>query len=79
MQTILIVDDDLAILVAWARILRFKNFRIATATDPVAGLAAANDLHPDLIVTDRLMPGTDGIEFCRQLKLSPKLAVVPLS
>lgn len=78
MQTILIVDDDSATLAAWARILRFKNFRVTTATDPAVGLAAANALYPDLIVTDREMPGTDGIEFCRQLRLSPKLAEIPI-
>ncbi len=78
MQTILIVDDDPAMIVAWGRILRLKSFRVATARDAEAGLAAANDLHPALIITDRNMPGMDGIEFCRQLKLNPKLAGIPI-
>jgi CheY-like chemotaxis protein len=78
MHTILLVDDDPALIVAWERILRLKNFRVATAREAKAGLAVANDLHPALIVTDRDMPGTDGIEFCRQLKRNPKLAKIPI-
>ncbi|WP_081072871.1 response regulator [Burkholderia cepacia] len=78
MQTILIVDDDPAIIVAWSRVLRLKNFGVATARDAEAGLAAANDLHPALIITDWHMPGMDGIEICRQLKRNPKLAEIPI-
>ncbi|WP_322032834.1 response regulator [Paraburkholderia sp. J76] len=78
MQTILIVDDDPAIIVAWKRILRLENFEVASAGDAEAGLAAANVLHPGLIVTDWHMPGMDGIEFCRQLKRNPKLAKIPI-
>lgn len=78
MRTILIVDDDPAIIVAWRRILRLKNFEVASAGDAEAGLAVANDLHPDLIVTDWHMPGMDGIEFCRQLKRNPQLAEIPV-
>lgn len=78
MRTILIVDDDPAIIVAWRRILHLKNFEVASAGDAEAGLAVANDLHPDLIVTDWHMPGMDGIEFCRRLKRNPKLAGIPI-
>ncbi|WP_322062780.1 response regulator [Paraburkholderia sp. J63] len=78
MPTILIVDDDPAIIVAWKRILRLKKFEVASAGDTDAGLAAASVLHPGLIVTDWHMPGMDGIEFCRQLKRNPKLAKIPI-
>ncbi|QBR03617.1 response regulator [Paraburkholderia pallida] len=78
MQTILIVDDDPAIVVAWSRILRLKKFGVAIARDAEAGLTAANDLHPALIVTDRHMPGMDGVEFCCRLKCNPKLAEIPI-
>ena len=44
----------------------------------VAGLAAANEAHPALVITDRSMPGMDDIEFCRQLRLEPKLARIPV-
>jgi CheY-like chemotaxis protein len=78
MQTILIVDDDPALSIAWGRILSLKGFRVATARDAEAGMAAAADLHPALIITDRGLPGMDGIEFCRALKCDPRLAVIPV-
>jgi CheY-like chemotaxis protein len=77
-QTILIVDDDPALIVAWGRLLRLKSFRVATARDAEAGLAAATDLRPALIITDRGLPGMDGIEFCRVLKRNPRLAEIPV-
>ncbi|QBR04216.1 response regulator transcription factor [Paraburkholderia pallida] len=78
MQTILIVDNDPAIIVAWRRILRLKDFEVATARDADAGLAAANDLLPALIITDRNMPGMNGIEFCHRLRRNSKLTKIPI-
>ncbi|MGY6157474.1 response regulator [Paraburkholderia graminis] len=78
MQTILLVDDDRSVLTAWKRILQLEGYRVETASDGKAGLAAANQVQPVLVVTDRSMPGMDGIEFCRQLRREPKLAGIPL-
>lgn len=77
-QTILIVGDDPSLIVAWERLLRLKGYRVATARDAEAGLAAATDLCPALIITDWGLPGMDGIEFCGILKGDPKLAKIPI-
>jgi CheY-like chemotaxis protein len=78
MQTILLVDDDRSILIAWKRILQLEGYRVETASEGEAGLAAVNKVQPVLIITDRSMPGMDGIEFCLQLKRDPKLAGIPV-
>jgi CheY-like chemotaxis protein len=78
MRTILIVDDDPAIIVAWSRIFQLKNFGVATAKDAQAGLTAVHELCPALIITDWHMRGMDGIEFCRRLKRDPDLAKIPI-
>jgi CheY-like chemotaxis protein len=78
LPTILLVDDDQSILKAWSRILRFEGFHVETASDGVAGLAAAKKVLPSLIITDRLMPKMDGIELCRLLKSEPTLAAIPV-
>jgi CheY-like chemotaxis protein len=78
MQTILLVDDDQSILVAWKRILRLEGYRVETASDGAAGLAAAQEVEPILIITDRSMPRMDGVELCRQIRLEPKLAGIPV-
>jgi CheY-like chemotaxis protein len=51
-----------------------EGYRVETASDAEAGLAAANRVQPVLVITDRSMPGMDGIEFCHQLRCEPKLA-----
>jgi CheY-like chemotaxis protein len=78
MQTILLVDDDRSILVAWKRIMQLEGYRVETASDGEAGLAAADKVRPVLIITDRSMPGMDGIELCHRLRREPKLARIPL-
>jgi CheY-like chemotaxis protein len=78
MQTILLVDDDRSLLIAWRRMLQLKGYGVETARDGESGLAAAKELHPALVITDRSMPGMDGVEFCRQLKSEPTLARIPV-
>ena len=78
MQTILLVDDDRSILIAWRRLLQLNGYRVETASDGGSGLAMANGVHPALVITDRSMPGMDGIDFCRQLRREPKLAGIPV-
>lgn len=77
-RTILLVDDDVAIVKAWKRILELAGYRVVTAGNGNAGLVAASEEKPDLIVTDRSMPAMEGIEFCRQLKLDLELARIPV-
>jgi DNA-binding response OmpR family regulator len=59
-RTILLVDDDVAIVKAWKRILELAGYRVVTASNGNAGLVAASQEKPDLIVTDRSMPAMEG-------------------
>jgi response regulator RpfG family c-di-GMP phosphodiesterase len=62
-EKILFVDDDSNLLSSLERSLR-RQFNIDTATGGEAGLAKMADAAPyDVIVSDRQMPGMDGIEF----------------
>ncbi|MFL9959242.1 response regulator [Paraburkholderia nemoris] len=76
MQTILLVDDDHSIRIAWKRILQLEGYRVETASDGEAGLDVARRMQPVLVIVDRSMPGMDGIEFCHRLRREPKLASV---
>jgi CheY-like chemotaxis protein len=78
MQAILLVDDDQSILVAWKRIMQLEGYRVETAGDGEAGLAAPDKVRPVLVITDQSMPGMDGIELCHRLRREPKLARIPL-
>ncbi|MFM0367088.1 response regulator [Paraburkholderia sediminicola] len=78
MKTILVVDDESSIVTAWKRILQLEGYQVVTASNGREGLVAANEDKPDLIITDRLMPIMDGVEFCRRLKLQQELARIPV-
>lgn len=66
-QVVLIVEDNLEILQYISDALSV-DFLILTATNGREGLLQAQQYHPDLIISDVMMPGTDGIEMTRQLK-----------
>lgn len=76
--TVLVVDDepDLVELLQYA--LEAEGFRVLTAPDGVAGLAAAEDEKPDLVVIDVMMPRMDGIELTEQIRERAALRLTPI-
>jgi len=78
MATILIVDDLAANRKVLATLLRCEGHRLLEAGDGVAGLAAVHAEHPDLVITDVLMPVMDGYEFIRHLRLDPATSRIPV-
>jgi PAS domain S-box-containing protein len=76
--TILIVDDlpaDRAILVT---LLRDEGHRTLEAADGSEGLAVARAEHPDVVITDMLMPVMDGYELVRLLRIDPDTSTIPI-
>ncbi|HST06802.1 MAG TPA: PAS domain S-box protein, partial [Gemmatimonadaceae bacterium] len=71
MATILVVDDLPANREVLVALLRYKGHRLLEAEDGDQGLAVVRAEHPDLVITDVLMPVMDGYEFVRQLRLDP--------
>jgi two-component system response regulator MprA len=66
---VLVVDDDPKILSLLRRGLSFDGYAVDTAVDGEAALAAARDRPPDVVVLDVMLPGVDGLEVCRRLRL----------
>ncbi len=58
-------DDDIRELVAFS--LEDEGYRVEQAADGLRGLELANELQPDLIVLDLMLPGRDGLSVCREL------------
>jgi PleD family two-component response regulator len=78
LPTVLIVDDvpaNLDILVAH---LQQENIELVVALSGEEGVSLATQLKPDLILMDVMMPGIGGFEACRQLKLNPSTATIPV-
>lgn len=76
---ILVVDDDLQILPLLQRGLAYEGFEVYTAVDGEAGLIAAKQNQPHLVLLDIAMPGLDGFEMCRRLRLQEDIAIIMLT
>lgn len=75
---ILAVDDDLMNLKLVSAALGREGFEIVTATDGKEGYQKAEELLPDLIILDVMMPEMDGYQVCSQLRKNPKTANIPV-
>ena len=73
-QLILVVDRDPHIRELAAHYLNAAGFAVEFALDGNAALAQARALHPDLIITEILVPHLDGLALCRRLKAAPETA-----
>ncbi len=76
--TILVVDDLAANRRVLVDLLRGQGHRLFEAADGRAGLDIVRAEHPDLVITDLLMPVMDGYEFVRQLRLDPNWRLTPI-
>jgi two-component system cell cycle response regulator len=75
---ILIVDDEPAVVEAFAEQLRRAGYDCLGAGGGLAALQAAQDEGPDLVLLDVLMPDLDGFEVARRLKGNLKTAGIPI-
>ena len=68
MSRVLVVEDDPAILRGLCDNLRAEGHEVLQATDGEAGLRAAREDRPDLIVLDLMLPKLSGYEVCAKLR-----------
>jgi two-component system response regulator MprA len=78
-ERILIIEDDPAILKVLQRGLAYEGYTVDVATDGRSGLNIAHDHHPDLVILDWMLPGMDGLEVCRRLRLQGGLPILMLT
>ena len=75
---ILIVDDRVENREYLVTLLGYHRYRLLEASSGAQALAIARVDHPDLVISDILMPTMDGYEFVRQLRADPALAATPV-
>jgi len=78
MATVLIADDDAAVRRLLAAVLRPRGHTIIEAVDGEQALQLAESKHPELILSDLLMPAMDGYELVRRLRTGPATAQTPV-
>lgn len=75
---VLIVDDQPDILMLLDIFFRQQGFTVSQARDGQAGVDAARELVPDVIVMDIQMPRKTGIEAVRELRADARFAATPI-
>jgi DNA-binding response OmpR family regulator len=79
MAKILHVEDDPIMLTAIARILRKHNYEVISASDgKVAFEILENNKDFDLIISDLMLPYSNGIEILQKVKTDPELRDIPV-
>jgi DNA-binding NarL/FixJ family response regulator len=77
-KRLLVVDDEPNLLRAVAACLKAGGYDVSTARSGREALLQLAGAVPDLIVSDIRMPGMDGYQLARQLRGSPRTALVPV-
>lgn len=78
MATILVVEDHAMSRQMLSTLLGNMGYHVLEAADGVEALALAQSDHPDLIISDILMPTIDGMEFVRQLRTGAATVETPV-
>lgn len=77
-QVVLVVDDAIDSIHMLNDVLEESHFTVLVALEGAQALTITKNIRPDIILLDAIMPNMDGFETCRQLKLNPQLADVPI-
>lgn len=76
--TILVVDDDLGTRLSISDYLELSGYSVVTANDGQEALTMVDNYHPDLIVTDIIMPRINGYELVRRVRQQPTFRLLPV-
>lgn len=69
---VLVVEKDPHVRELEAHFLAQAGFSVEFVADGLSALEHAQRLHPDIIITEILVPKLDGLALCRQLKADPR-------
>jgi len=75
---VLVIDDSNTIRRSADIFLKQGGYQVLLAEDGFDALAKVNDLRPDLVFCDILMPRLDGYQTCAIIKRNPQFSAVPV-
>ena len=78
MSNILVIEDDDIMLKAIRNILRKDGHEVITAKDGKEAFEKLDNEQYDVVITDLMMPGTDGKAFCRKIKEEECTSHIPV-
>lgn len=78
MTKVLVAEDEPALLESFCELVKGLGHRCVSAIDGTEAIEVARREHPDLVVTDLMMPGKTGLDLIRALRADPALSRVPV-
>jgi CheY-like chemotaxis protein len=78
MKTILLVDDEYALVEILTELLQGQGYRVVSATNGREGLTLLPIERPDLVVTDFMMPLSDGRELLEGMRALSEFKSIPV-
>jgi len=80
MLKILIIDDEAPIRKLLRKLFEKNEYKVLEATNGIQGIKLFNEQHPDLIISDLIMPEKEGLETIRDIKkLNPHVPIIAIS
>lgn len=77
MKKLLLVDDEESIQIVYREEFEDEGYQVISAIDGTVGLEKFREEEPDLVILDIQMPGINGVEVLRQMKmLRPTVPVI---
>ncbi|NWF67567.1 MAG: response regulator [Chloroflexi bacterium] len=77
MSTVLLIDDNIALLENIADLLQLEDFAVITATRGLDGVSLARQRLPDLVICDIMLPDIDGNHVLKTLRADAACAETP--
>jgi DNA-binding response OmpR family regulator len=77
-EHILVIEDEPAVQTLLRKQLAAHGFEVTIAADGLDGLMKLEQLKPDLMICDVMMPNLDGIEFVKAVKAHPATQAIPI-
>lgn len=77
-KIILCIEDEREMIDLFKIILGRRGFRVSGALGGEEGLQRAEEIEPDLILLDLMMPGLDGWEVLQRMRASDRLQKIPV-
>jgi two-component system response regulator MtrA len=79
MTKVLIIDDDEALCESLKLILEPQSFQVYSASNGKEGIELCQEIQPDVVLLDLLMPGIDGWEVARRIRTFSTVPIAVLS
>ncbi len=77
-MTVLVVEDDPVIIDLLTLTLELEGWTVLRAKDAVSALETARAEHPDIVVSDVMMPGRSGLDLIADLRADGETAAIPV-